>query len=157
MQFKNSRLWVEHKFWVIARDSMAILGAAFLVRYAMHTYLEPYAPFHFFIIACLLIAIRYGYRAALLSLLSSVFLGEYFFIAPYASVGEITNTDLIQVFNFVLVTVISIVVIEKLQRNIYSQKLLIKIMEDRHRSMLVRKNALTYKLRSTLKNQSFTG
>lgn len=148
MFFKNSRLWVQHKPLIAARDSVLILLAAFIVRYALHDFIEPYAVFHFFIVACVIVAIRYGYVAALLCLVGSYFLGNYFFIAPYGQFGEVTTADLVQAFNFFFVTAISIGVIEKLQRTIYSQKLLIQVMKDRQRSLLYQQNELVGKLRA---------
>jgi K+-sensing histidine kinase KdpD len=147
MKFKNSRLWVQHTPLVVARDSFLILLAAFLVRYGLHDLIEPYAAFHFFMVACVIVAIRYGYQAAFTCLIASYFLGNYFFVKPYGQFGEITTSDLIQAFNFFFVASISILVIEKLQRVVYSQKLLIKVMHDRQRSLLYRKNELVNKLR----------
>lgn len=149
MFFKNSRLWVDHTPLVAARDSTLILLTAFIVRYAIHDLVEPYAVFHFFIVACVMVAIRYGYRSAFTCLIASYFLGNYFFIKPYGTFGEVTTTDLIQAFNFFFVTAIAISVIEKLQRTIHSQKLLIKVMQDQQRSMLFRQNDLIHKLRSS--------
>jgi len=134
---------------VVVRDSFVILLVAFVVRYALHDLIEPYAVFHFFIIACLLVAVRYGYRAAFVCLLVSVFVGNFFFVKPYNTFGQITTSDLIPALNFFFVTGIAVVVIEKLQRTIYAQKLLIKIMSDRKRSMLFRQNDLVQKLRSS--------
>lgn len=147
MKFKNARLWVQHTPLVAARDSFVILLAAFLVRYGLHDFIEPYAIFHFFMVACIIVAIRYGYKMAFMCLIVSYFLGSYFFVKPYGQFGEITTSDLIQSFNFFFVAAVSILVIEKLQRVIYAQNLLIKVMQDRQRSMLYRKNELINKLR----------
>ena len=147
MKFKNARLWVQHTPLVAARDSFLILLAAFLVRYGLHDFIEPYAVFHFFMVACIIVAIRYGYKMAFICLIVSYFLGSYFFVKPYGQLGEITTSDLIQAFNFFFVAAVSILVIEKLQRVIYAQKLLIKVMHDRQRSLLYRKNELINKLR----------
>ena len=147
MQFKNSRLWVQHTTFVVARDSFLILWVAFLVRYELHDLIEPYAVFHFFMVACIVVAIRYGYKAAFTCLVASCFLGSYFFVQPYDQFGEITTSDLIQAFNFFFVTAISILIIEKLQRAIYAQKLLIQVMQDRQRSLLYQKNELVHKVR----------
>lgn len=148
MLFKNSRLWFQHTPFIAARDSALISLAAFVVRYAIHDWIEPYAVFHFFMVACVLIAIRYGYKSALSCLVASYFLGNYFFIEPYGRFGEVTTTDFIQGLNFFFVTAIAIGVIEKLQRTIYSQRLSIKVMQDRQRSMLYRQNELIQKLKS---------
>lgn len=131
----------------MARDSSLILLAAFLVRYALHELIEPYAVFHFFIVACIIVAIRYGYKAAFICLSVSYFLASFFFVKPYGQFGDVTTSDLIQAFNFFFVTAIAILVIEKLQRTIYSQKLLIQVMQDRQRSLLYRKNDLVNKIR----------
>lgn len=149
MKIKNSRRWVRHSSWVIVRDSVGVLLFAFLLRYAIHDWIQPYAAFHFFIVACLLIAIRYGYKAALTALVISSGAGTYFFIQPYKSFDVPTVQDMIQITNFWFVTLVAIAVIEKLQRTIYAQKLLIKIMNDRHRSILFRKNELLTKLRAS--------
>jgi len=147
MQFRNSRLWVQHTPLVVARDSFLILLAAFLVRYFLHDLIEPYAVFHFFMVACIVIAIRYGYQAAFACLIASYFLGNYFFVKPYGQFGAITTSDLIQAFNFFFVAAVAVLVIEKLQRVIYAQKLLIKVMHDRQRSLLFQKNDLVNKVR----------
>lgn len=148
MYFKNSRLWVQHTPLVAARDSFLILMVAFLARYGLHDLIEPYAVFHFFMVACIVVAIRYGYKAAFLCLIAGYFLGKYFFMQPYGQYGEVTASDLIQAFHFFFVTTVSIVVIEKLQRTIYSQKLLIQVMQDQQRSLLYQKNDLVQKLRT---------
>jgi len=147
MKFKNARLWVKHTPLVAARDSSLILLVAFLLRYSLQKYIEPYAVYHFFMVACIIVAVRYGYKAASTCLIASYFLGTYFFVKPYGEFGAITTSDLIQAFNFFFVAAIFILVIEKLQRVIYAQKLLIKVMQDRQRSMLFRKNELLNKLR----------
>jgi K+-sensing histidine kinase KdpD len=148
MKIKNSRRWVRHSPWVIVRDTFGILLFAFLLRYAIHDFIEPYAPFHFFILACLFISIRYGYKAAVSGVVIGSILATFFFVKPYNSFGILTEQDIIQIFNFWLVTLVAIFVIEKLQRTIYSQKLIIKMMNDRQRSLLFRKNELLSKLRA---------
>lgn len=153
MKIKNSKSWVRHSPWVIVRDSVAILLFTFLFRYAIHDLIEPYAPFHFFIVACLFIAFRYGYKAALSVLVVSSFLAIYFFIQPYRTLGNPSTQDIIQIFNFWFVTLVAIAMIERLRRIVYSQRLIIRIMNDRQRSLLFRKNELLSKMRSTGQSQ----
>lgn len=151
MELKNARLWNRYSTWEAVRDSALAITAAFAIRYYLHDWIEPYAPYHFFMVACIAVAIRHGYKTAFLSLCVCVFLGNFFFIKPYFRVGQLSRSDLIQVLNFFMVTTIAIGVIEKLQRTICSQRLLIQVMNDRHRSMLYQRNELEYRLRS-LKN-----
>jgi len=54
------------------------VGGAFLIRYLLQPYIEPYAPFHFFIVACLFISYLYGYKLALIATVISSLLGSYF-------------------------------------------------------------------------------
>lgn len=149
MRFKNSRLWCQHAPWVVARDSFLILLVAFLIRYGLHELIEPYGAFHFFMVGCVIVAVRYGYRAAFSCLVAGYLLGSYFFVHPYGQFGEIAVDDLIKAFDYFIVTSISILLIEKLQRTIYSQKLLIHVMRDSHRSLLYRQNELLHQLRQT--------
>ena len=124
-----------------------------MARYFLHKWIEPYAAFHFFMIACIAVAFRYGYKSAIPCLMVSYFLGNYFFVKPYRTFGEIETSDLIQAFSFFFVTLFSIFLIEKLQRTVYSQKLLIQVMQDKQLSLLYQQNELAHKIR-TLSIQS---
>ena len=99
-------------------------------------------------VACLVTAARYGYIASLCSLVISSFLGIYFFVKPYNTIEMPEVTDLIQIANYMIVTFAGILIIEKLQRTIYAQKLLIGVMEDHHRTTLVTKNDLAYEVKT---------
>jgi K+-sensing histidine kinase KdpD len=117
---------------------------AFVARMLLHPYIEPYAPFHFFIVACLFIAYFFGYKLALIGVLISALIGNYFFIRPYVQFGPISTTDLIQFFTFSSVSVIAIYVIEQLQRTAYARNMVVKIMKSRHKISLQRENDRLY-------------
>lgn len=144
MRIKNSKFWVEHSLARSVVYSLLLLSGAFAARMLLQPYIEPYAPFHFFIVACLLIAYYFGYKLALLGVLISAFLGSYFFIRPYFQFGPISTTDLTQFFTFSSVTVIAIYVIEHLQRTAYSRDMVLKIMASRHKISLQRENDRLY-------------
>jgi len=124
--------------------SLALLVGAFVVRYALQPLIEPYAPFHFFIVACLFIAYLYGYQLALLATLISALAGSFFFVKPYLTLGPAALTDVIQFINFASVTAISVLIIEKLQRTIYARQIVLKILESRHKISLHRENDRIY-------------
>ena len=117
---------------------------AFVIRYVLQPFLEPYAPFHFFIVACLFIAYLYGYRLALVATLVSAFLGSFFFVEPYFTLGPAAVSDVIQFLNFTCVTAIAILIIEKLQRTVYARLMVLKIMASRHKISLYRENDRIY-------------
>ena len=121
-----------------------LLLAAFLVRVLLHPYIEPYAPFHFFIVACLVIAYLFGYKLALLGVLASALIGNYFFIKPYADFGTISPSDVIQFLTFSSVTVLAIFFIEQLQRTVYGRNTVVKILKSRQKIALQRENDRLY-------------
>jgi K+-sensing histidine kinase KdpD len=144
MRIQNSKSWVKYSFGQACTGSSLILFFAFMVRYALQPLIEPYAPFHFFIVACLFIAYIYGYQFALLATLISAFLGSFFFVKPYLSFDVTTTNDIIQFINFSVVTVISILMIERLQRTIFANQLVLKVMESRHKISLYKENDRIY-------------
>lgn len=144
MRIQNSKSWVTYSLSQAAAGSGLILLLAFLVRYAMQPFIEPYAPFHFFIVACLCIAYLYGYKFALVSTFISAFLGSFFFVKPYFSFDIATVGDIIQFVNFSVVTAISVLIIERLQRTLYARQLVMKIMESRYKISLYRENDRIY-------------
>jgi K+-sensing histidine kinase KdpD len=144
MRIKNSKSWVSYSLTRSAVYSLLLLGMAFVARMLLHSYIEPYAPFHFFIVACLFIAYFFGYKLALIGVLISALVGNYFFVRPYVQFGPISTTDLIQFFTFASVAVIAIYVIEQLQRTAYSRNMVVKIMRSRHKISLQRENDRLY-------------
>lgn len=117
-----------------------IIFAAFVVRYFLHPYLEPYVPFHFFILGCLLVQYLYGYKFAIISVLISAALGEYYFVQPYNSFDVLSFSDLIITINFSLVAFAAIAFMEPLQRSLFSRDLLLKVLDSRHKISLYREN-----------------
>jgi K+-sensing histidine kinase KdpD len=144
MRIKNSKFWVGYSFTQSVVYSLLLLGMAFITRILLHSYIEPYAPFHFFIVACLFIAYFFGYKLALIGVFISALVGNYFFIKPYVQFGPISTTDLIQFFTFALVAVVAIYVIEQLQRTAYARNMVVKIMKSRHKISLQRENDRLY-------------
>lgn len=144
MRIQNSKSWVKFSFDQAVTGSVLILLLAFAIRLVLQPLIEPYAPFHFFIVACLFIAYLYGYRFALVATLVSAGLGSFFFVKPYFSFGIATASDLIQFVNFASVTLISVLIIERLQRTIYARQMVLKIMASRHKISLFRENDRIY-------------
>jgi Domain of unknown function (DUF4118) len=144
MRIQNSKSWVKYSFGNAVLGSFTLLLSAFILRYLLQPVIEPYAPFHFFIVACLFIAYLYGYVLALLAVLVSAFLGSFFFVKPYFTLGPASVSDVIQFLNFTSVTVVAILIIEKLQRTIYGREMVLKIMDSRHKISLYRENDRIY-------------
>jgi hypothetical protein len=144
MRIKNSKSWVRHSFGRAVLGTGILLLAAFIVRLLLQPYIEPYAPFHFFIVACLLIAYLYGYKLALAGVLASALMGNYFFIKPYANFGPIGPSDVIQFLTFSSVALVAIFFIEQLQRTVYGRNTVVKILQSRQKIALQRENDRLY-------------
>lgn len=142
MKIKNSKNWVNVPVFERFYKSALILFICFALRYFLHPYIEPYAPFHAFIVGCILISYLYGIIFAILSIIASVVIGGYFFVKPYQVFGtfyENNPTDWIQFVNFSLVSLAASLFIEKLQSSLYEKELMVKIMLSRYRIELVDK------------------
>jgi hypothetical protein len=144
MRIQNSKLWVRYSFGDAAFGTLTLVLCAFLIRFFLQPLIEPYAPFHFFIVACLFIAYFYGYKWALLATLVSSVLGSYFFVKPYFTLGPASVSDVIQFVNFTSVTAIAILIIERLRRNAYGRQMVLKVMESRQKISLYRENDRIY-------------
>ena len=83
---------------------------------------------------------RSGYRYALMGLVLSIFLGEYFFVEPFGTFDELTAKDVIITLNFVSATLAAVYLIEKLHRSAYAGELLLKVTQSRQLISLQREN-----------------
>lgn len=140
MEIKNSKNWVKFSREQALLGSVLVLALAFAVRYVLHPYIEPFAVFHFFIVACLSIQYFYGYQFAIFGILISVLLGEYFFVKPYGTFDALSSKDLIISLNFATVTLIAVAFMESLRRSVYARGLMLKVMASRHKISLQREN-----------------
>lgn len=140
MRIKNSKSWAPYPWSKSVVGASFILLVSFLVRLSLHETIEPYAPFHFFIVACIAIAYLYGYKLALVGVVASTVLGGYYFIKPYNAFGTPASSDWLQFANFAVVTIVAILVIENLQRSVYSRNLILKVMQSRYRLALLNEN-----------------
>jgi K+-sensing histidine kinase KdpD len=140
MQIQNSRKWSQYSAQQAWVGTAAIIFAAFAIRFVLHPYLEPYVPFHFFIVGCLVVQYLFGYKFAVSAVVVSAALGEYYFVQPYNSFGALSLSDLIITINFALVTLAAVAFMEPLQRSLYLRNLLLKVLDSRHKISLYREN-----------------
>lgn len=123
--------------------------AAFGVRYMLHADVEPYMPFQLFVVASLLTEYLLGLGPAMLSAALGLLLGLYFFIEPYRIMDGISRSDFIVTVNYAFVTLFAIGLIEYLQRTLYSNQLLLKVSQSRHKISLHRENDRLYLAKKT--------
>jgi hypothetical protein len=138
---KNARSWSPFSRFAAFGAAALVTTVAFGIRYLIHPWVEPYGAFQMFVFACIVSEYYFGLGPALLSLAMGGLLGTYYFVRPYQTFASmITRSDVIVTGNFVLVSVFVIVLIEILRRTLYTNQLLLKVSQSRHRVSLYREN-----------------
>lgn len=140
MKIKNAVLWRAYtapKAWLA---SCAIVLVAFGIRYMLQPIVEPYGVFHLFTLSCLMIQYLFGYKFSSPAIVVAVLLGEYYFVEPYGTFDSIARKDILIAVQFLLVTGLAVFFMEKLRRESYSRELVLKVLESRHKTSLLREN-----------------
>jgi K+-sensing histidine kinase KdpD len=140
MQIKNAKKWSPYSRRQSWLGTIALIFFAFAIRYLLQPVIAPYAVFHCFIVACLVIQYRYGYIYSAAGVVASILLGEYFFVKPYGTFNELAAKDVIISMNFALVIGAAIFFMEKLQRSVYERDLIMKALHSRQRISLYAEN-----------------
>ena len=140
MHIQNAHRWSSYSVPQALGGTLALTLMAFFIRSSLSPLLQPFGIFHFFTLSCLATQFFFGYRFALLGLALSIFIGEFFFVEPFASFDELTSKDVIITFNFAMVTGVAIALMENLQRSAYARALLLKVNHSRHIISLQREN-----------------
>lgn len=132
MQIKNVKHWADSgpKAYFFA-----LLGIflAFCVRYSLHGFLQGSMPMTFFIINTVVIALLYGYKPSLLTVVISVPLASFFFVPPFDSYLLPTAQDAFLFCSYIFIALIAVVIIEWLQRERYRAVLISKVSDSRYR------------------------
>jgi K+-sensing histidine kinase KdpD len=76
---------------------MALVGAAFALRYSLHGELDSRLAFAFFIPATLIAAWFGGLGPGLLAAVSGLLLGDYFFLPPHQAWGPVDEAGRIAI------------------------------------------------------------
>jgi len=134
MQILNARAWVPYTASAYVYMTIGTM-LAFLARYLLHPFLGTNFPTLFFLFNTLIICFKFGWKPAALSSIAGMGLAYYFFIPPYNSFDLENPIDVLYVFIYSCLFVISIFFIEKLQRERYRAVLIARICESRMRIM----------------------
>jgi K+-sensing histidine kinase KdpD len=140
MKIRNSKKWSKYSTHEALIGSFSLVFLAFAFRSLLHPLVEPYAVFHFFIVATLTVQYFFGYKFSVFSIIVSIFLGEYYFVKPYGEFNALSDKDFIISLNFALVTLTAVAFMEPLRRSLYARHLLLKVLSSRHKISLLREN-----------------
>jgi K+-sensing histidine kinase KdpD len=144
MNIKNAKNWSTMPRPQAYLAAIAITLAAFGLRYLLHPHLAPQVPFQVFVVTSLLVEYLLGLGPALLSASLGLLLGVHFFIEPYGFSDGISRSDVIVTVNYAFVTLFAIGFVEYLQRTLYSNQMLLKVSQSRHKVSLQRENDRLY-------------
>ena len=100
---------------------------AFAVRYTLHPFLLGNLPMTFFILNTIIIALFYGYRASVFTILISIPLAFFFFVPPFDSFDTPTAQDSFVFGSYILIAFIAVGVVEWLQRERYRAVLISRV------------------------------
>lgn len=111
--------WCKKSNCEAAIASLMALIVAFVVRWSFHPFLGSGIPTLTFMLATLWVALRYGYRWAIVELVGGFVVATYFFVEPYNSFAMPSTQDLFRMIYFFSIALLVICVFEKTNRDRY--------------------------------------
>lgn len=135
MHVQNARRWAPRgvRPWLAAVAALVIAAA---IRLMLHPLLGPIMPGTAFCIAAALIEYYFGLAPALTVMLLGLGLADYLFVPPYAQIDVFNRADLILVISYPVVTLIVIVLIERLRRAQFRAELIASVAQSRYEMLL---------------------
>lgn len=132
---QNTRRWAPTgpRGWLAAA---AALIAASAIRELLHPFLGPASPGIVFSIAAALIEYYYGLAPALAAMVLGLGLADYLFVPPYGDFAVLDQHDVVLVATYPVVTLLIIVLIERLRRSQYRSELIGAVAQSRYEILL---------------------
>jgi K+-sensing histidine kinase KdpD len=131
MKLLNSKRWARGgaEAYVAATAGVFV---AFCIRYSLHGFLQSSIPMTFFILNTIIISLFYGYAPSLYTIVLSVPLAFFYFVPPFDSFDTPTAQDGFVFVSYILIAIISIVIVEWLQRERYKAELLSRVSNSNY-------------------------
>lgn len=102
----------------------------------LHPFIGPFLPGTAFCIAASLIEYFFGLAPALVVMLLGLCIADYLFVPPYAVITVFDRADLILLISYPLVTLLVIVLIERLRRSQFRAELIASVAQSRYEMLL---------------------
>jgi hypothetical protein len=126
----NARRWAPRGAWRYGVALLA-LAVAFGTRMVLHPFLETHMPTLFFVLAAVAVGFSLGLGPAILIVVLSLPLADYFFVPPYRQLTTLDKSDFILVTGFPTVTLAFLAMIEWLRRTQYEARLIAEVAKSR--------------------------
>jgi K+-sensing histidine kinase KdpD len=135
MQVQNARRWAPRgaRTWLTAAAALAIAAG---VRMLLHPLVGPLLPGTAFCIAASLVEYFFGLAPALAVMLLGLGLADYLFVPPYAAITVFNHADVILLISYPLVTLLVIMLIERLRRAQFRAELIASVAQSRYEMLL---------------------
>jgi Osmosensitive K+ channel histidine kinase len=135
MEVQNARHWAPRgtRVWLTAAAALAIASG---VRMLLHPFLGPIMPGTAFCIAAALVEYFCGLAPAFTVMLFGLGIADYLFVPPYASIAVFDRADLLLLVSYPLVTLLVIILIERLRRSQFRAELIASVAQSRYEMLL---------------------
>ncbi|MEK6348504.1 MAG: DUF4118 domain-containing protein [Burkholderia sp.] len=142
MKVRNASLWAPAgmRRWAAAAGALML---AIAVRLALHPLLGPIMPGTAFAIAAVLVQYYLGLAPALTVMLLGLAIADFLFVPPYGSIDAfttVTRGDIVLLVSYPLVTLLVIVLVERLRRAQYRAQLVTAVAQSRYEMLLRQDN-----------------
>lgn len=134
--------WCQHPKSESAIACVLALALAFVIRLALHPYLDDGLPTLAFTIATIIVAYRYGYLWGMGTLIVGFVIATYFFIKPYNSFEMPSELDLYRMLYYFSITTLIVIVMEKTNRDKYESEMTADDADRRYREMIAADRAI---------------
>ncbi|VVE52240.1 DUF4118 domain-containing protein [Pandoraea anhela] len=139
MDIRNARRWAEPGAKRYVGALMVVL-AAFLIRSLLHPVLDHAMPGVFFVCAAIIVEFTWGLGPAIMAMVISIPIFDFFFVPPFRDIAELDRRDVMIVAGFMLITPLSVALIERLRRAQYRAELLAEVAQTRYEMLLRAEN-----------------
>lgn len=139
MEIRNASRWAEPgaRRYV---GALMVVFAAFLVRSALHPVLDHSMPGVLFICAVIIVEYFWGLGPAIMAMVISIPIFDFFFVPPFRDIAHIDRRDIVIVTGFLLITPLAVMLIERLRRAQYRAELIAEVAETRYQMLLLAEN-----------------
>lgn len=135
MKIQNARRWAPTgpRAWLFTVFSLLLAGA---VRGLLHPLLGPASPGFAFCIAAALIEYFFGLAPALTVMVVGLVIADYLFVPPYGDLTYFDRSDVTLLVTYPMITMVVIVLIERLRRAQYRSELVALVAQCRYEILL---------------------
>jgi K+-sensing histidine kinase KdpD len=135
MEVQNARRWAPRgkRAWLAAAAALAIASG---LRLLLHPLIGPIMPGTAFCIAASLVEYYFGLAPALTVMLLGLGIADYLFVPPYATIAVFDREDVILLVSYPLVTLLVILLVERLRRAQFRAELIASVAQSRYEMLL---------------------